>query len=186
MTDLFNRHFGEPVTVAQMTNFLRNHKLRNGRDTRFRPGRISPNKGIKGVWHKGSEATWFKKGSRPASYMPVGSERVNGDGYVQVKISDRKKQAWKRWKSKSVILWEAHHGKVPKGHAIIFADGNKLNLALDNLLLVSRAELAVMNNKRLISTNRELTLAGKAVADIKLLIAKRKAVKPAKKRRGRK
>jgi hypothetical protein len=44
---------------------------------------------------------------------------------------------------------------------------------LGNLLLISRAELAVMNHLKLISPHRDLTIAGKAVADLKMLTRKR-------------
>jgi hypothetical protein len=64
---------------------------------------------------------------------------------------------------------------------IIFADGNKSNLKLKNLLMVSRSELAVMNHLGLISGSGELTKAGKAVADIKILIGDRKRKKSPRK-----
>jgi hypothetical protein len=72
------------------------------------------------------------------------------------------------------MIWEATNGKVPKGYIVIFADGNKLNLSLDNLRLISRKEHAVMNHLGLRSINAGLTDAGKLVADIKMAIANRK------------
>jgi hypothetical protein len=74
------------------------------------------------------------------------------------------------WKSKHAIIWEQAHGPIPKGHVIIFADGNKLNMDLENLLLVSRSEIVYMNHEGLISTNPEFTKTGKLVAKLKLLI----------------
>jgi hypothetical protein len=41
-------------------------------------------------------------------------------------------------------------------------------------LLISRKELAVMNKIGLIFNHRDLTKAGKAIADIRILIAARK------------
>ena len=119
----------------------------------------------------------------PWNYKPVGTERVNADGYVEVKIADPK-----TWKGKHLIVWEKAHGPVPKGHVIIFADENQMNVTLKNLLMVSRRELAVMNHLGLISTNRDLTKVGKSIADIKLLIAERKRAikKTVKKQRRRK
>jgi hypothetical protein len=64
-------------------------------------------------------------------------------------------------------------GKIPRGRIVIFADGDRRNFALDNLLLVSRGEHAVMNSLDLRSADGDLTRAGKAAAEIKLLIAKR-------------
>jgi hypothetical protein len=107
----------------------------------------------------------------PVTYRPVGTERLNNDGYFEVKIRDPK-----TWKHKHVIIWEKAHGKVPKGHVIMFADGNKLNVSLSNLLMVSRRELAVMNRCGLISGDKDLTKAGKSIAAIKILIGERERV----------
>jgi len=169
MTDLFNKqHFGSPITVAQLTGFVKNHKLRNGFDGRFRPGCVSLTKGTKGFC-KGSSTSW-KPGHKPYNYVPVGSERVTTQGYVQIKISDRAKR---KWRFKQLVIWEEANGKLPKGHAVIFADGNNRNFALDNLLLVSRKQLMVMNHLGLIAPYKDLTALGKAVADVKLAIGKR-------------
>lgn len=37
------------------------------------------------------------------------------------------------------------HGEVPKGHVIVFVDGNKLNFELNNLMMISCAENATFN-----------------------------------------
>jgi hypothetical protein len=177
LADLFNQHFGlrgkKKLTLGQMKSFVGNHKLRNGRDCQFRPGQAPPNKGRKGYCPPGSEKGWFKKGQRPWDWKPVGTERINRDGYVEVRIRNPSGKPRKNWKAKHRAIWEKAHGKIPKGHVIIFADGDKLNMSLDNLLLVTRSELAVMNHLGLISAHRDLTETGKTIADIKLLIARR-------------
>lgn len=35
------------------------------------------------------------------------------------------------------FLWETANGPIPKGHKVIFADGDKTNITLDNLIMVS-------------------------------------------------
>lgn len=180
LTNLFNKQrFGPPITLSQMITFIKYHHLKNGRDTRFKPGQVPHTKGKK-LWYS---TNGFKPGNKPWNYMPVGSERVV-NGYVQVKVSDKKRKPWKRWKFKHIILWENANGKVPKGHMVTFADGNKLNLSLDNLRLISMKENAVMNKHGLRSANANLTDAGKIVADIKIAAADRKRNLP-KRRRGR-
>jgi hypothetical protein len=172
MTELFNEHFRLRIILKQMKTLTYKHGLRNGIGS-FRPGHVSANKG---KTHP----------SRRGNYRPVGSERME-NGYVVIKVSDRKNRFHKNWRRKHDVIWEKAHGKIPRGHIVIFADGNKLNFALDNLILVSRGELAVMNRLGLITANRDLTLAGKAVADIKILIADRirRAKKREKSKRGR-
>jgi hypothetical protein len=173
ITDLFNKRFGlrgkKKLTLDQMRGVIKRYGLCNGRDRRFRPGQIPHNKGKKGYCPPGSEKGWFRPGHRPQNWQPVGTERISSEGYVDIKIRNPR-----TWKAKHRIIWEQAHGKVPRGHAVIFADGNKLNIRLDNLLLVSRGELAVMNNLGLISAHGDLTTIGKSIADIKMLIARRK------------
>jgi hypothetical protein len=141
-----------------METLLYKHDLRNGIGS-FRSGHVPANKG---KTHPG----------RQGNHKPVGSERIDA-GYITVKVSDRKNQGNKNWRHKHVTIWEQAYGKIPRGHAVIFADGNQLNFALDNLILVSWSELAVMNHCGLISNDEDLTRAGKTIADIKLLIADR-------------
>ncbi|GHU05036.1 hypothetical protein FACS1894147_10770 [Spirochaetia bacterium] len=99
----------------------------------------------------------------------MGTVRINTEGYVDVKIADPNK-----WKQKHLIIWEKANGPIPKGNVIIFADRNRLNVKLKNLLMISRKELAVMNRNGLIYENAELTKTVKLIADVKIGIADRK------------
>jgi len=47
-------------------------------------------------------------------------------------------------------LCEGHNGSVPTGDIIIFANGNKKNMMIDNLLLSSKRQLAMINIYKLI------------------------------------
>jgi hypothetical protein len=92
---------------------------------------------------------WFKKGVRQGVavrlYKPIGTERVAKDGYLQRKVNDDLPlQA--RWRAVHVLLWEAAHGPVPKGHAIAFRNGDKRDIRLDNLQCISRRELMARNS----------------------------------------
>jgi len=157
MLKIFNARFGLKITLKQMQTLTYKHRIYNGLGTIN--GYAPPNKGKKCRYHGGN-------------YRPIGTERdipySTGEVYVEVKTDHR------TWKKKHVVIWEKTHGKIPKGYVVIFADKNNRNFSLDNLLLVSRAELAVMNHLRLISSNKKLTKTGKTIADIKLLIGKRK------------
>lgn len=169
LASLFNSHFGTSLKESQITAATKSRGLKNGRDTRFEKGNIPVNKGKKGVG--GWKPTQFKKGHRPASYKPVGTERINADGYQEVKIADPNK-----WRFKHLVIWEAAHGSVPKGHAVIFADGDRSNVQLDNLLLVSRKQLLTLNRFSLIQGDADLTKTGLLIADIHLKLAEKKRV----------
>jgi hypothetical protein len=167
LTEMFNAHFGLNLGVNQIKAYKKNHKLSSGLDGRFNKGHPPANKGRKGV--DGWEPTQFKKGHKPWNYQPVGTERVNTDGYVDVKIADPNK-----WRAKHVLLWEAANGPVPQGHVLIFGDGDKTNVELDNILLVSRKQLVRLNQHSLIQNDTELTRTGILIADIYNKIGQRK------------
>lgn len=159
LTEIFNTHFELQLGMNQIKAFKHNRKLSSGLNGRFRPGHTPANKGRKGV--DGWEPTQFKKGHRPYNYMPVGSERVNGDGYVDIKIADPN-----IWRGKHILTWEAANGPLPKGHAIIFGDCNHRNFEPDNLILVTRKQLVRLNQNNLIRNNADLTRTGIIIADI--------------------
>jgi hypothetical protein len=168
MTRLFNKHFGLSLSVGQITGQLKAHKLTNGINY-FYPGHPP-------FWNS-TNRTSYKPGQKPWKYMPIGSERVNSNGVIGVKI---KETPPKKYKSKHLIIWEKANGPVPKKHFIIFADGNKRNFKLSNLLMVSYREIAVLNRRGLIGETAELTKLGKTIVDIKLLIADRKRLSKSK------
>ncbi len=39
-----------------------------------------------------------------------------------------------------VIVWEEHHGPVPKGHRVCFINGDKRDIRIGNLALISDAD----------------------------------------------
>lgn len=156
---LFNERFGLELSVSQIVGACKNRGLTNGRDGRFPSGHVPANKGMKGVG--GWAPTQFPKGHRPHNWQPAGSERVNGEGYVDIKIAEPNK-----WRAKHLVLWERENGPLPKGFAIIFADGDNRNFSQDNLVKVSRKELAYLNRNRLISEHAELTKTAITVARI--------------------
>ncbi|MEK5162044.1 HNH endonuclease signature motif containing protein [Paenibacillus sp. FSL R5-0527] len=168
LTDLINSKFGIELKQSQIRAFVKNNGLKSGVDSRFKPGSVPFNKGKKGLCQGGVE-TQFKKGHTPHNYVPVGSERVNGYDYVDVKIADPNK-----WRGKHNLIWEQHNGPIPKGHVVIFGDGNRRNFDTNNLILVSRAQLAVLNKKGLIQNNAELTRTGIIMADIYRKMRQRK------------
>lgn len=48
-------------------------------------------------------------------------------------------------KHKYIDVWEKVYGKVPKGYVLLPKDGNKSTLNLDNLMLVSKSDLMLIN-----------------------------------------
>ncbi|MGL5512810.1 MAG: HNH endonuclease signature motif containing protein [Sporomusa sp.] len=150
---MFNANFGTSLNVGRISGSIKRFGLTNDRDSKFSKGRETWNKGMKGL--RLSQSTEFKNGNIPANHKPVGSERVAKNGYIEIKVAEPR-----TWKAKHRIVWEEANGPVPNGHAVIFADGNQLNSSLENLILVSRAELLVANNHQLIKKDAGLTRVG--------------------------
>lgn len=105
--------------------------------TRFQRGHVSANKGKKmdpAVYEK-VKGTMFKKGYIPKNTQPVGTEVVRGDGYLWRKTGEPKE-----WKQVHRILWEQHYGPIPAGSIVSFKNKNRLDIRIENLYLISRAE----------------------------------------------
>ncbi len=176
LKNLFNHRFGLSLGTNQIKAAKHNRGLSSGLDGRFKKGNEPQNKGTKGL--TGANCTSFKKGNKSWNYKLVGTERVNSDDYVDIKIADPNK-----WRAKHLLVWERANGLVPKGHVVIFGDGNRRNFELDNLILVTRGQLAILNKNNLIQDDAELTRTGIIVADIFQKIEKRKKAKYSKSNR---
>ena len=174
ITEMMIDKFNIDYTKTQIAAAIKRYGLNTGRTGRFEKGHIPFNKGTKGL--TGANKTSFKKGNVPHTYLPIGSESVTRDGYTIVKVSDEGTRN-QQWRPKHRLIWEKHHGPVPDGYAIVFGDGDKTNLSIDNLILVSRSQLSVMNTKKLIKNDVELTQAGANIAQLMVAISKAKKKK---------
>lgn len=120
-------------------------------DGRFEKGRVPWNKGKTYKLENHINKTTFKDAEKHPRYRSIGSTRVDKDGYIILKIADRK------WRPKHRYLWEKHHHKrIPNGYVVLFKDGNKRNFDIGNLSLVSRRQLAIFNKKYKQTTNGTL------------------------------
>lgn len=115
---------------------------------RFKKGQKAWNAGMKGL-DIGSKATRFQKGNASGRarqlYRPIGSERVTVDGYLEIKVNDGESMR-ERWVQAHRLVWQAAHGPIPPGHFVSFRDGDKTNRALDNLELVTPAQMLARNS----------------------------------------
>ncbi len=140
LTDLFNERFDDHKTKQQIKTFVHNRGIVSGRTGFFEKGNVPHNKGRKG-WQAGgnSSKTRFKKGIRPHTWVPVGSERFSKEGIRQRKVTDTGPSR-RDWKSVHSLLWEEHYGPVPKGHIVVFRNGDRADIRIDNLELITREE----------------------------------------------
>lgn len=144
LTKLFNAKFKTAVSTKALGQKCRSIGLTNPNNGCFKKGSIPFNKGIKGLMK--ANKTSFGPGNLPANAKKVGSisrrKDKNGNDYLHIKTAEPR-----TWKMLHLYIWECKHGKAPKGYCVIFKDKNTLNTRLDNLMLISRAELVRLNQK---------------------------------------
>lgn len=122
--------------------------------TQFAPGIVPWNKGTHYVAGGRSAEHRFKPG-RPAhearNWRPIGSLRVNADGYLERKLTDDPAlYPARRWARVHHLVWEAAHGPVPAGHIVVFRPGRRTTelaaITADALECITRHELMRRNS----------------------------------------
>lgn len=124
-----------------------------GMGTRFQPGLTPWNKGLSYQAGGRSVETRFKPGRAPQesrNYVPIGTLRINRDGYLERKVTDDQALApSRRWTAVHRLVWVKVHGQIPDGHAVCFKPGRRTTeleaITLDALELVTRGELMRRN-----------------------------------------
>jgi hypothetical protein len=151
-------------------------KLRDaGAPFRFARGHVPANKGLRrpGYAPGRMRETQFKKGHPPLNHMPLGSTR-RVDGYLYRKIADTWYVPWTRnWIPEHVRLWEEANGPVPPAHVLAFKNGDRDDICLDNLELITRRELMARNTIH--NLPKELASTIQLLGVLKRQINKRKA-----------
>ena len=110
----------------------------------FKKGHKTWNKGMKGL--RMAPETEFRPGNKPTQTKFDGAISIRNDAgkpYYFIRLAES------HWVPLHRHIWEnVNEKKVPDDSIIRFKDGNTLNLDLDNLLLVTRRENALMNVNR--------------------------------------
>ena len=184
MADRLREKFGREYTREQIKGFYHNHHLDSGIKGYFQKGHTPQNKGK--TWDEymtpeaqaRARAGQFQKGHTPHNgAVPVGTVRIRHDP----KDRNAKPYAWEKvaqpnvWRMKHVVEWERHHGPVPKGYMVAFANGDTMDWSVDNLILETKAQHAVKNRWGLHGYDKESAQAFNTIADIKGALRKKKA-----------
>lgn len=137
LTILINNKFNKNFGINQIRNFKKSKKIKSGVDTKF------------------------QKLTKPHNYKPLFSEFINSDGYVEIKIAEPNK-----WQLKHRYIYEQKFGKIKDGYSVIFADGDRTNFDIGNLLCVKVKDKLVMKNQHLFYKDAELTRTGSLIAKL--------------------
>lgn len=154
ITELLNKKFNLNKTVNQIKSLMNNRKITTGTGGHFKKGVPNPYNTGKKIPYKPR----YNKGK------PLLSERVNGDGTVLIKTSEKK------WEIKSRYIYTKDIGPIPKGSRVVFLDNNKLNVVPENLIAISEREYIYMCVRQMFTEDREITLANLNITKLKLKI----------------
>ena len=168
LMNLFNKRFNLNVTRSSIRNQKAKLHIKSGIvGGQFKKGHKTHNKGKKQIEYmciesiEKTKATRFKKGNIPHNHREVGSERITKDGYIEIKTNEPNV-----WQLKHRYIYEKEYGKIPDGLNLIFLDGNKQNLNLNNLQLVTKAEDLIMNNNKFFTQDKNLTYTGSIISKV--------------------
>lgn len=127
----------------------RERLTKGGLAYRFGKGHVPANAGLRrpGYAPGRMASTQFKKGQLPRNWVPIGSHRYSKEGYLCRKMTDTGYPP-RDWVAVHLLLWIEAHGPVPPKHAVCFMDKDRTHISLDNLELVSRADLMRRNSFR--------------------------------------
>lgn len=141
ITERFNARFNRNLSIDNIKRLCIRQGWRSADNGCFKPGQKTWNKGLKGLkGFMGANVTSFKKGMTPHNHKPVGWLRITVDGYLEIKVAEPKK-----FKAVHRIVYENHIGPIPKGHVVVFRDGDSHNVDPDNLVAICRLELSQLN-----------------------------------------
>lgn len=145
---------GKKLGLAKTEKYLASAdacRLRRGDNVgaafRYPKGHVPANKGLRRPgWHAGRmRETQFKKGLKPHTWLPLGTHRYSKEGYLQRKVTDTGYPPHD-WQAVHRLLWEEKYGPIPSGYHVGFIDGNKQHVVVENLMLLSRQDLARLNS----------------------------------------
>lgn len=142
-----------PEFMQEQWQMLAEKLQESGKSYRYPKGHIPENKGKKipqEVYNR-IQYTFFQKGHTSANHKSIGYERINKDGYIEVKIAEPNV-----FRAKHRIVWEETFGSIPTGYNVQFRDGNRQNLSPDNLYLISRSEQLKKENSMYARYPKEL------------------------------
>ena len=153
IAELMSIKFNYEFRKSQIKSIMAKHKITNNMKHKVPKGTEPWNKNLK------------IGNSHIHNLKNTGDEYISSSGFTMMKLDNPI-----RWVQKHRYLYEQTFGEIPKDKVLIFLDGNKQNLNLDNLKCITRKQLIKMNQNGLFYDNAELTEAGSELASLMLKI----------------
>lgn len=146
LAKMINNKFGTDLSRYQVKEYKKRNSLKSG---------------VKGI----DKALESRK-------RPLGTIRKDKSGYEMTKVNYfNGHRGW--WEYSHKLLWQKHNGPLKSGERVMFADGNKKNITIDNLLKVTNEELGHMIGNKYITDCPERTKVGLGISRLNIAINKR-------------
>ena len=142
LSELLYKEFGITLSVPQIQGYKSHYGITNGVNTRFKKGEQSP--------------------YNETIIRDIGDSFVSRkDGYHYIKIGKNK------WVRKHRYLYEQAHGvKLPSNVSVVFLDGNKDNLDINNLKAVDMRTKLMARDRHLFTSDKETTKTGLLISKL--------------------
>lgn len=150
-------NYSKCSTYKELTTEL-NNRFGNERKITSVREKCTKGLGIKGM----KNPTTYRKGN-VKEQCPIGTTRKSSNGNTYIKVTDSaySYQSGYRepyWFPIQKKVWIDHFGEVPKGKMVIFLDGNRENIDINNLYCIDRRISAILASHSWYSDNADLTL----------------------------
>ena len=160
LTERFNKIFDRELSVYNIQAICARNGWKAATSGRYKKGCKPYNRGLK--LDKGANQTSFVQGHKPNNMKPIGYERINMDGYIEIKVEYGRTG----FRLKHREIWKQHNGDLDKKEVIRFKDNDKLNCEPDNLYKVTRHENLLLNKADYANEHESLKPVVKSIVHI--------------------
>lgn len=153
LAEAFNNKFECEKTSNAIKGYCNRRGYNSPSDGRFQIGHSSWQKGLHGEEYLSHFTEENRKNimeyCRKANCTAkIGDEFVKGgEMYVVTSLDYSKPFAYRRTPKRRVV-WEMHHGEIPKGFSVIHLNGNQMDCSVENLKLIPNRYKAIMGRNK--------------------------------------
>lgn len=140
VVEIFNHQFGTQLTAEQIKQACQKRGIKRPNNGCFKKGGVPWNKGISLPSTGRAREFHFKKGHRPHTWKPIGTERVcSKDGVVLVKVAESDQHTKNGWRYRAHLVLEQAGQTIPPNHIVVHRNGIPDDDRVENLLVIPRA-----------------------------------------------
>lgn len=164
LTELFNREFGTNRSVSGIKSFCNARGYNSSADGKFKKGHITWQSGLRGEEYKShyTKESFQRgiEGMRQANKTKkIGDEVViKGMPWIVTSL-EYGVPFHKRRQPKRRVVWERHHGEIPKDCCIVCLDGDQMNCDIENLYCMPIRFRPIMSKNKWWFSDANMTLA---------------------------